>query len=67
MHGHGFKSKFKLTLNKLSISHLLMEIYIFLCILLILYLQTHQTIFFCILSVFNSSVMTFNLKAGGGI
>jgi hypothetical protein len=30
-------------------------------------LQTHQTIFFCILSVFNSSVITFNLKAGGGI
>jgi hypothetical protein len=30
-------------------------------------LQTHQTIFFCILSVFDSSVITFNLKAGGGI
>jgi hypothetical protein len=31
------------------------------------YLQTDQTIFFCISSVFNFSVITFNLKADSGI
>jgi hypothetical protein len=31
------------------------------------HLQTHQTIFFCIFSVFNSSVITIYRKAGGGI